>query len=72
MQFQRKLVSAEPRISPYGTKTSVHNLHMLFNRILESQVIRCTYSEDTKTSVNLRDIMQLGPAELRVRSMLIC
>ena len=57
--FENKKASAEPSISPHTTKTSVHDIDMLFNNCFESQVTRCTFSENTRTSVDLRDISPL-------------
>jgi hypothetical protein len=61
------VASAEPGIVPQSTRTSVHDLDILFNPILKSQVTRCTCNEDTKTSMDLRDISPLDLPELQVR-----
>jgi hypothetical protein len=68
VQIQRKVVSAEPGIAPHSAGSSVHNLAILLNHILKSQVTQYTCNEDTKKSVDLRDIPL---PEWKVRSLLL-
>ena len=68
MQIQIEMVSAEPGIAPHSAGTSVHDLNMQSNHLLKSQVTQCTCNEDTKKSVDLRDISVILP-ELKVRSV---
>ena len=62
------MVSAGSSIAPYASRTSVHNLDILFNHPLKFQVTQCICNEDMKRSVDLRDIPSLDSTELKVRS----
>jgi hypothetical protein len=68
-EIQRKVASVEISIAPHGSGTSVHNLNMLLNHPLKSQVTQHTFNEDMKKSADLRDIPPLTSPELKVRSL---
>ena len=56
VRIKRKVISAELGIAPHGAGTSVHDLNVLFNHLPKLQATQCGRNEDTKKSVDLRDL----------------
>ena len=62
VRFQRNVVLAKPSISPHATRTSAHDLNILFKHVLVSGYSVCMHwplkYKDIRVEVDLSDILR--------------